>query len=66
MKGAGPTIMSARDPLYPEATRDLAERRTHLAPAPAKAFRAFSQSVFVDTSSGAIAPTGENTAGSKP
>jgi AhpD family alkylhydroperoxidase len=40
--------MSAHNPLYPEATRDLAERRTRLAPGTAKAFRAFSQSVFAE------------------
>lgn len=34
--------------LYPRATRELAERRTQLAPGPADAFRAFSQSVFAD------------------
>jgi AhpD family alkylhydroperoxidase len=33
-------------PLYPEATRALAEERSRLAPAPAEAFRAFSKSVF--------------------
>ena len=37
---------SAHEPLYPEATRELAEMRSRLAPEPAKAFRAFSQSVF--------------------
>ena len=37
---------STQEPLYPHATRELAERRTRLAPGPAKAFRAFSQSVF--------------------
>ena len=35
-----------RQPLYPDATRELAEQRRRLAPEPAKAFRAFSQSVF--------------------
>ena len=40
--------MSAQDPVYPQATRELAERRTRLAPGPAKAFRAFSQSVFAE------------------
>ncbi len=38
--------MSEHEPLYPQATRALAEQRTRLAPAPAAAFRAFSQSVF--------------------
>jgi hypothetical protein len=35
-------------PIYPHATRELAERRMRLAPDPAKAFRAFSQSVFAE------------------
>ena len=39
---------SANQPLYPEATRELAEMRSRLAPEPAKAFRAFSQSVFAE------------------
>jgi AhpD family alkylhydroperoxidase len=34
------------EPLYPKATPALAEQRRRLAPEPAKAFRAFSQSVF--------------------
>ena len=34
--------------MYPRATRELAERRTRLAPGPADAFQAFSQSVFAD------------------
>ncbi len=33
-------------PIYPAATREIAEQRTRLAPEQAKAFRAFSQSVF--------------------
>lgn len=40
--------MSEHDPLYPEATRELAERRHQLAPGPADAFRAFSKAVFAD------------------
>jgi AhpD family alkylhydroperoxidase len=40
--------MSTQDQLYPQATRDLAEQRKRLAPGPAKAFRAFSQSVFAE------------------
>lgn len=44
--------MPDHDPLYPEATREIAELRTRLAPGPAEAFRAFSRSVFAD---GAIA-----------
>ena len=35
-------------PLYPQATRALAEQRSRLAPGPAEAFRAFSQSVFAE------------------
>ena len=40
--------MSEPHEMYPRATRELAERRTQLAPGPAAAFRAFSQSVFAD------------------
>jgi AhpD family alkylhydroperoxidase len=40
--------MAAQDPVYPEATHELAERRTRLAPEPAKAFSAFSRSVFAE------------------
>ena len=36
------------DRIYPEATRELAERRARLAPDTAKAFRTFSQSVFAE------------------
>ena len=36
------------EPLYPTATRELAEQRKRLAPKPAEAFKAFSQSVFAD------------------
>jgi AhpD family alkylhydroperoxidase len=39
---------SMTGPIYPQATRELSERRTRLAPDPAKAFRAFSQSVFAE------------------
>jgi AhpD family alkylhydroperoxidase len=39
---------STRHGLYPEATRELAEQRSRLAPGPASAFRAFSKSVFAD------------------
>ncbi len=35
-------------PMYPKATPALAEERSRLAPGPAKAFRAFSQSVFAE------------------
>ena len=34
--------------LYPQATRELAEQRSLLAPGPAEAFRAFSRSVFAE------------------
>jgi len=44
--------MPDHDPIYPEATREIAEQRNRLAPGPAEAFRAFSRSVFAD---GAIA-----------
>ena len=37
---------TSAQPLYPQATRELAEQRTRLAPGTAAAFRAFSQSVF--------------------
>ena len=38
--------MPEHDPIYPHASRELAEQRKQLAPGPAEAFRAFSQSVF--------------------
>lgn len=40
--------MPNHDEIYPHATRELAEQRKRLAPGPAEAFRAFSQSVFAD------------------
>ena len=40
--------MSEHDQMYPPATREVAEQRRTLAPKPAEAFRAFSQSVFAD------------------
>jgi AhpD family alkylhydroperoxidase len=40
--------MPEHDQIYPQATRELSEQRKHLAPGPAEAFRAFSQSVFAD------------------
>lgn len=40
--------MSDERPVYPQPTRELAEKRKQLAPKPADAFRAFSQSVFAD------------------
>jgi AhpD family alkylhydroperoxidase len=44
--------MSEQEPIYPSANRELVEQRKSLAPKPAEAFKAFSQSVFAD---GAIA-----------
>jgi AhpD family alkylhydroperoxidase len=41
-------VMSDSEKLYPVATRELAEQRKKLAPKPAEAFKAFSQSVFAD------------------
>lgn len=38
--------MADHDPMYPEASREVAAERKRLAPGPAEAFRAFSQSVF--------------------
>ena len=40
--------MPEHDQIYPQATRELAERRNRLAPGPAEAFQAFSKSVFAD------------------
>ena len=40
--------MSHYDQLYPDATPALALERARLAPEPAKAFRAFTQSVFAE------------------
>jgi AhpD family alkylhydroperoxidase len=40
--------MSDYDHLYPAPTRELAEQRSQLAPEQARAFRAFTQSVFAD------------------
>ena len=40
--------MAHGEALYPPPTRELAEERRRLAPGPAAAFRAFSQSVFAD------------------
>jgi AhpD family alkylhydroperoxidase len=34
--------------IYPQATRELVEQRNRLAPGPAEAFRAFSNSVFAE------------------
>lgn len=40
--------MPDAEPMFPAASRESAERRKALAPRPAEAFRAFSQSVFAD------------------
>ena len=40
--------MSEQEQIYPPATRELVEQGQRLAPKPAEAFKAFSQSVFVD------------------
>jgi AhpD family alkylhydroperoxidase len=40
--------MDQRKDLFPEATREIAEHRSRLAPGPAEAFRAFSKAVFAD------------------
>jgi AhpD family alkylhydroperoxidase len=40
--------MSEHEQIDPPATRELAEQRKRLAPKPAEAFKAFSQSVFAD------------------
>ena len=38
--------MSEQEQIYPPVTSELAEQRRNLAPKPAEAFKAFSQSVF--------------------
>ena len=40
--------MPEQEQTYPTATRELAEQRKSLAPRPAEAFKAFSQSVFAE------------------
>ena len=40
--------MSEHEHVYPSATRELAEQRKRLAPKPAEAFKAFTQSVFAE------------------
>ena len=40
--------MSEHEPVYPVVNKELTERRKRLAPKPADAFKAFSQSVFAD------------------
>lgn len=40
--------MPEHEQIYPATSRDLAEQRRKLAPGPAEAFKAFSQSIFAD------------------
>jgi AhpD family alkylhydroperoxidase len=40
--------MSEPEPIYPPATRELAEQRKTLAPQAAEAFKAFSRNVFAE------------------
>ena len=40
--------MSEQEQIYPSATKELIEQRKNLAPKPAEAFKAFSQSVFAE------------------
>jgi AhpD family alkylhydroperoxidase len=40
--------MSEQEHIYPVVTKELAQRRKSLAPKPAEAFKAFSQSVFAE------------------
>jgi len=40
--------MSEQEQVYPPVTRELAEERNRLAPKPADAFKAFSNSVFAE------------------
>src|SRR5574337_1534183 len=40
--------MAEHEPLFPSATKELAEQRKSLAPKPAEAFKAFSRSVFAE------------------
>lgn len=46
--------MSEQEPMYPAATRDVAERRRGLAPKPAEAFKAFSQRYPHDSSEASV------------
>ena len=41
-------MTSDQEQIYPTVTRELAEQRRRLAPGPAEAFKAFSQSVFAE------------------
>jgi AhpD family alkylhydroperoxidase len=43
-------VMSEQEQIYPSATKEFAEQRRSLAPKPAEAFKAFSQSVFAEGS----------------
>ena len=40
--------MAESTPMYPQTTREIADQRKTLAPKPAEAFKAFTQSVFAD------------------
>jgi AhpD family alkylhydroperoxidase len=40
--------MSEADEIYPSSSRELSKQRRNLAPGPAEAFKAFSQSVFAE------------------
>jgi AhpD family alkylhydroperoxidase len=40
--------MSEQEQIYPSATKEFIEQRKNLAPKPAEAFKAFSQSVFAE------------------
>ena len=40
--------MSEQEQVYPPTTKELAAQRKSLAPKPAEAFKAFSQSVFAE------------------
>ena len=40
--------MAEQEPLFPAATKELAEQRKFLASKPAEAFKAFSRSVFAE------------------
>lgn len=40
--------MAEQEPIFPSASKEIAEQRQKLAPAPLEAFKAFSRSVFAD------------------
>jgi AhpD family alkylhydroperoxidase len=48
IEGSSPRKSMNHDQVYPQANRELSEQRKQLAPGPAEAFRAFSQSVFAE------------------